>query len=150
MNGNGRFSIKKMYKSEGERKIAALLDRLDIKYNYEPGILVNDGGYQRIWYPDFKLPQYSVFIEYLGIENDLQYDERTKHKLDTYRKMGIDVIPIYPSTLQGNYKRYIVGEIHRIISNRLSDLESKIYHHYLKSSVNSPSKFKSYSFQRLW
>ena len=53
MNGNGRYSIKGEYKSEGERKIASLLDKLDIRYNYEPGILVNDSGYQRIRYPDF-------------------------------------------------------------------------------------------------
>jgi len=119
----------KIYRSAGERKIAAFLDNYDIPYRYQPPVLVNDKGYQRIWYPDFGLDKYSIFIEYFGIQNDPEYDQRTDHKLKAYHNSNIDVISVYPTTLQNNYKNYILGEMHHIMDNRLSDLELKINTH---------------------
>jgi len=64
MNGNGGYTTRNEYKSIGERTIASFLDSVKIKYNYEPGILIKDRGYDRIWYPDIGLPRYDVFIPY--------------------------------------------------------------------------------------
>jgi len=138
----------KMFKSKGERKIAAFLDSLNIQYTYQPAVLVQDQEYQRIWYPDFGLPKYSIFIEYFGMENDPVYDERTKHKLEAYRKSEIDVISVYPSHLAGNYERYILQEILRTMSHRLSDLEQKIENFPLRNSVTYPQIIKSYTMPR--
>ena len=56
------------FKSRGERKIAAFLDKNNIKYKYESGVLIYQTKNQpRIWYPDFKLPEFSTFIEYYGM-----------------------------------------------------------------------------------
>ncbi len=129
MNGNGGYTTRNEYKSRGERTIASFLDSMKIKYIYEPGVLINDRGYQRLWYADFRLPIYDVFIEYLGIENDPVYDERTRHKLETYKTNDIDVIPVYPSTLQGDYQGHILQETHNYISKRMSALEQKIHYH---------------------
>jgi len=137
-------SQKSKYKSEGEQKIAEFLNYMEIKYVYEPGVLVKDNGYPRIWYPDFRLPKYEIFIEYFGIENDRIYNERTEHKLDVFRQINIDVIPVYPSTLKGNYGKYIISEIHHIASSRLSDLENKIYRHGLNTFIPR-SRSKCYS-----
>ena len=115
-----------MYHSEGERRIAEFLERAHIHYSYQSGVLVNDREYQRIWYPDFRLPKYSLCIEYFGIENDPYYDQRTKHKLDAYRKNGIDVIPLYPANLRGDFGSYIFKRIYQTLDRRLSDLEEKI------------------------
>ena len=93
---------------------------------YEPGVLLKDNGYQRIWYLDFKLPTYEVFIEYFGIENDPIYDDRTRHKLDVYKQNSLDVIPVYPSHLKNDYSGYILNELYRNVSGRMSDLEQKI------------------------
>ena len=126
MNGNCNYSAGNDYKSRGERTIASFLDSVKIRYNYEPGILINDRGYQRLWYADFRLPIYDVFIEYFGIESDPFYDERTQHKLETYKKNEIDIISVYPSTLKGNYQEYILNELHRNVSGRMSALEQTI------------------------
>ena len=127
MNGNGGYTTRNVYKSKGERTIATFLDSVKLKYNYEPGILIKDRGYQRIYYPDFGLPKYDVFIEYFGIENNPVYDDRQRHKLKTFKENDIDVISVYPSTLKGNYQKYILHGIHQCVYDRLSDLEKKIY-----------------------
>ncbi len=138
----------KMFKSKGERKIAAFLDRLNIQYTYQPAVLVQDQEYQRIWYPDFGLPKYSIFIEYFGMENDPVYNERTKHKLAAYRNSEIDVISVYPSHLEGNYEGYILKEILRTMSHRLSDLEQKIEHFPARSTEVYPQTIKTYYMPR--
>ena len=125
-SGNG-YCMRGEMKSAGERTIADFLTNIRIKYNYEPAVLINDSGYNRIWYPDFGLPDYSVFIEYFGIKNDPVYDKETDYKLDAYSRNGIDVIPVYPSTLRGNFQGYILGEVYRTTNNRLLDLEEKIF-----------------------
>jgi hypothetical protein len=124
-----QYNLERKYQSTGERKIATFLDNYDIPYRYQSPVLVDDNGYQRIWYPDFHLPKYSIYLEYFGIQNDPEYDRRTAHKLEAYHNSNLDVISVYPSTLQNNYKKYILGEIHQIMEHRLSDLELKIQSH---------------------
>lgn len=141
MNGNDNYSTGYEYKSKGEQTIATFLDSVNIRYIYEPGVLVNDNGYKRIWYPDMGLPKYDVFIEYFGIENDPVYDERTRHKLKTFRENDIDVISMYPTTLKGNYQEYILHELHRNVSGRMSDLERVIDTY--SSHCNTRPVFKS-------
>ena len=138
----------KMFKSKGERKIAAFLDSLNIQYTYQPAVLVQDQEYQRIWYPDFGLPKYAIFIEYFGMENDPVYDARTKHKLEAYRNSEIDIISVYPSHLEGNYERYILREILRTMSHRLSDLEKKIENFPVRNAVTYPQTISSYTMPR--
>jgi hypothetical protein len=146
MNGNDNYSTGYEYKSRGERTIATFLDSVKLKYNYEPGVLVNDNGYKRIWYPDFGLPKYDVFIEYFGMENDPVYDERTRHKLKTFRNNDIDVISVYPSTLRGDYKEYILNELHQNVSGRMSDLEQTIANYSSHRNPPPMLKFPKYGF----
>jgi len=115
-----------MFLSKGEKKIAAFLDKYKIPYTYQPAIIVNDKGYQRIWYPDFGLNKYGLFIEYFGMINDPIYDQGTKHKLEIYKKSDISVIALYPQDLDGNYESDTFLKIIQIIYSRLSDLENRI------------------------
>jgi hypothetical protein len=140
MNGNGGYTTNNVYKSKGERTIASFLDSVKIKYVYEPVVVVNDKSYERRWYPDFGLPKYDVFIEYFGIENDPVYDERTRYKLETFHENYIDVISVYPSTLRGKYQDYILNELHRNVSGRMSDLERTITNY--SSHCNSRPVFR--------
>ena len=116
------------YKSRGEQQIADMLTRYGLSFVYEPGLLVYDRHVHqpRIWYPDFGLPQYSVYVEYFGRENDPVYDERTRYKLESYARQQIAVVPVYPSTLRNNYEKQIIGGIHQCTANRLADLERRI------------------------
>ena len=137
------YNKEKKFQSAGEHKIAAFLDSYHIPYRYQPPVLVNDNGYQRLWYPDFGLQTYSIYIEYFGIQNDPEYDARTAHKLQAYQNSNLDVISVYPTHLQNNYKKYILEEIHQIMEYRLSDLEQKIQTYQRK--FNAPGQ---YSFHR--
>jgi len=116
------------FKSEGERKIAHFLDNNNIRYQYEPGVLIN-GQYDkpRIWYIDFKLPEYASFIEYFGLAGRPDYNEGIKAKMAAYKKMEMDVIAIYPSMFRGNWQRYIMDELDSINQRRYDSLRSKRY-----------------------
>jgi hypothetical protein len=144
MNGNGNYSTGYECKSRGERTIATFLDSVKIKYNYEPGILIKDRGYNRIYYPDFGLPKYDVFIEYFGIENDPVYDDRTRHKLKTFKENDIDVIPVFPATLRGKYQDYILNELHRNVTGRMSELERTINNYSVHRIAPPVFKFSWY------
>ena len=122
--------LRSSFRSNGERKIAQFLDRYKITFNYEPSVLVRSGGYDRIWYPDFGLPKYSMFIEYFGMENNHAYNEGTKNKLSVYGDNEIDVIPVFPKHLRSDYGKYILDEIYKRSSSRLYDIEQRVisYH----------------------
>lgn len=117
-----------LFKSEGERRIAYFLDNNEIRYQYEPGVLIN-GKYDRprIWYIDFKLPGYATFIEYFGLAGKPDYDGGIKTKMAAYKQMEMDVIAIYPSTFRGNWQRYIMDELDAINQRRYDSLRSKKY-----------------------
>ena len=104
-----------------------MLEDSRIDFVYEPGLLVTDAGKQRIWYPDFGLPRYAVYLEYFGLENDPAYAARTTHKLDVYRENRIEVVPLYPAMLRSDYRGHVLDEVYRIQQARLTDLESRMY-----------------------
>lgn len=142
-DGNqGRYRV---FKSRGERSIADFLEDARIDYVYEPGVLVVDQNYQRIWYPDFGLSQYDVFIEYLGVEQDPEYDSRSRHKLSTYKKNNIDIIPLYPHHLKTDYGSYILDELYRCVSGRMSMLERTINTYHSRCPVASRMAPRGYS-----
>jgi len=116
------------FKSEGERKIAYFLDDNSIRYQYEPGVLVQTPYEKaRIWYPDFHLPEFATYIEYFGMTGKKSYDEGTKMKLSTYEQMGMDVIPVYPWTFSNDWQKYIMNELEKSTLRRYNNLKSKPY-----------------------
>jgi hypothetical protein len=116
------------FKSDGERRIGNFLDNHKIRYQYEPGVLVNDPHDKlRVWYIDFKLPEYAAFIEYFGMAGNPQYDEGIKAKMAVYKRMEMDVIPIYPSTLKGNWQQHIMEELDAINLKRYHSLQFNQY-----------------------
>lgn len=106
-------------KSRGEVQIERLLDRNGIAYKYEYPLAVIDRGKTRIWYPDFYLPEYAMIIEYFGVNGDSGYNERTKHKVDVYKKAGIEGIFLNESSFKGDWPGKIIGRVEDILKNRL-------------------------------
>jgi len=116
------------FKSEGERRIAYFLDENSIRYQYEPGVLINSVfGKQRIWYPDFHLPEFASYIEYFGLAGKRDYDKGIKTKEAVYSKMGLDVIPVYPWMFSENWHGYIMKELKHRTIHRYRKLMSKPY-----------------------
>ncbi len=81
--------------SLGELSIANYLADHDILYNYEPIRYID----RRKWVPDFYLCNEDVYIEYLGMKGDKEYDQNTKVKMGYYHSADFKVIYIYPSEL---------------------------------------------------
>jgi hypothetical protein len=113
------------YKSRAEREIAAFLDSCGIRYVYEQGVLVTDDNKPKIWYPDFYLPEFSVYIEYYGLVGDPDYDRGVERKTAVYSANGLEVIALYPVTLRVDWQTYIRDRLREILARRLRILEDK-------------------------
>jgi len=113
------------YKSGAEVQIARLLEKSGIAYRYEQPWAIVDRGKTRIWYPDFYLPEYSVIIEYFGINGNSDYDERTKHKIETYKQNGIEGLFLTDRSLKGDWPARIMGQIEDILKNRLDKFNNR-------------------------
>jgi hypothetical protein len=124
------------FKSRGERKIAKFLDDKKIKYEYEAGSLVRDEQQkQRIWYLDFYLPEFGMYVEYFGIVNNPDYDKGIRTKRNVYSKMAMDVIEIYPQMFAENWKGYIINKIEDRVQRQYDKMVSindnyTTYHEY--------------------
>ena len=132
MNGKLEDKIyeakKPKFKSGGERRVAYFLDNNSIKYQYEPGVLVNSVGEKpRIWYPDFYLPEFGAYIEYYGLAGRNNYDRGIKAKQSVYSKMGMAVISVYPWMFAENWQKYIMKELKRSTLRRYKNLTAKLY-----------------------
>lgn len=113
-----RLTSRSNYRSQGERKIAQLLNQYGIPFIYEKPTAVRDAEKTKIWYPDFYL-FCGVYIEYFGITNNQEYRERTQHKLSVYARNGMNVIPVYPQDLQNGWQQRILGRIDRSLEKIL-------------------------------
>lgn len=73
-----------MVRSPGERRVADLLDRLAIPYEYEPEL--------HGWRPDFYVPRWDLVIEYWG--TDVPGTPKRKAKVATFRRNGHKLIDL--------------------------------------------------------
>jgi hypothetical protein len=129
------YSVSKSnYRSAGERQIAQFLDYAGLRFEYEPAVLIKEREYSRIWYPDFKLSDYQILIEYFGIERSHQYDEKRNYRLRTYEKNNLDVIALYPDDLTSSYQDKIFQGIENKVYRSLARYENQRYRNSQKSS----------------
>jgi hypothetical protein len=139
-------SISPSYKSWGEEQIARLLQREKIRYRYEYPLAVIDRGKVRIWYPDFQLVGYGMIIEYFGLNGNLQYNERTRHKQEVYKANGIEGLFLNEKSLKGNWPQYIVGQIEGVLKDRLN----RFYHGQDRNNVAAGNYQGTYSQGRMY
>ncbi len=117
------------YKSQGESIIANILTKYNIPFLYEHPILIkeqkeNDGEKLRIWYPDFWLPEYSIIIEFFG-RDDPEYMKGKENKMNAYKNLKLDCIPVYPSTIKADLKSYLLIKIKTIINSKVRTFENR-------------------------
>jgi hypothetical protein len=119
---------KPIFKSEGECQIARFLECNSIKYKYESSVLVYaDNDKPRIWFPDFYLPEFGVYIEFYGLAGEPGYDRGIKVKESVYAKNNINVIPVYPWMFRKNWQGHIMQELEKNTLRRYRDLMAKPY-----------------------
>ncbi|MFH0712033.1 MAG: hypothetical protein V1889_02895 [archaeon] len=117
-------------KSNGENAIAEVLTKYNVDFVYEYPLLIketkeNDGEKLRIWYPDFWLPKYSIIIEYFGMMDNESYLKGKEAKMKAYKKLDIDCIPVYPKTIQGDLKSYLLISIKKLINEKVRHFEGR-------------------------
>lgn len=117
-------------KSKGEELIADILTKYNIDFVYEYPLLIKetkegDGEKLRIWYPDFWLPKYSIIIEYFGMVDNPAYQKGKEAKIRAYKELDIDCIPVYPKTLSGDIKSYLLISIKKLINEKVRHFENR-------------------------
>lgn len=112
-------STKRSYKSWGEEQIARLVERNGIPCQYEYPTAVIDRGKVRLYYPDFRLPELGIVIEYFGVNGNPDYDDRTEHKIKVYKQAGIEGLFLTRDSLRGDWPARILGQIEGILQARL-------------------------------
>lgn len=113
-----------IYKSKGEHRIADYLSDQRIAFDYEYPMAIRDRGMVRIWYPDFRLRDYGMILEYFGVNNDDAYNDQIAHKILTYQAAGIDGIYMLESSFDGDWKGQILERIDQVQSDRLDKIRS--------------------------
>ena len=75
-------------RSSYEKKCADFLYKNNIKFQYEPLMLL--GGRQ--FRPDFYLPDYNLFVEICGYNHQPYYRDKMRFKKLIYEKSGLDAV----------------------------------------------------------
>src|SRR5215469_7362151 len=93
-------------RSRAEQKIADYFDNIGLRYEYERELVARFWIFsQRIGRPDFYLPDYDVYVEFWGmleVEDDddrRKYERSMRYKMERYQRHGIKVISLYPRDL---------------------------------------------------
>ena len=117
------FDSYSLFKSKGEREIASYLDEQGVAYQYEYPLAIIDRGQTRIWYPDFRLPEYGMIIEYFGMNGNSGYNDQMAHKMKAYREAGIDGIYLIESSMRGPWQDLITERIEQVQEGRLRRIQ---------------------------
>ena len=112
------------YKSEGERQIARLLERSNIRFEYEYPLSVVDRGKVRVWYPDFWLPDYGIAIEYAGVTDSEDYTAGVAHKKEVFENAGVPCIYVDLEGLNGGWPKRLLAQIRDVLAKRLTEFDS--------------------------
>ena len=118
------------FKSRGEVQIARFLEKTGIAYQYEYPQALIDHGKTKIWYPDFRLPDYGMIVEYFGINGDPGYDSRTEHKIKAYNRAGIEGLFLKEKDLGGDWPGRILTQIEDILKGRLDKFNNRAGREY--------------------
>jgi hypothetical protein len=78
--------------SEGERIVAETLSAMGIAYRYDNRFRILKGYAIR---PDFYLPEYDLYVEYWGMEGNLDYQIGMLEKKKLYQQAGKKLLSLY-------------------------------------------------------
>ncbi|MCP6718862.1 MAG: hypothetical protein KJI71_01340 [Patescibacteria group bacterium] len=98
-------------KSKSEWRIANILRKLGLEYEYERPVPVwsRKKIYQLL--PDFYLNQFGVYIEFWGMISDPEYKKKMSWKKKMYNRHNIQVIHLYPYQMYQKPAKIIMKEL---------------------------------------
>ena len=115
------------YRSWGESQIALMLENQRIPYFHEYPVGVVDGGKTRLWYPDFRLADYGVLVEYCGMAGKPDYDAGMEKKKLVYRENGMPALMLKPDYFRGNWPKRLLDEVEKTLQGRLDSYRKLRY-----------------------
>jgi hypothetical protein len=59
------------------------------------------------------------------MDSDPAYHKGKQAKWDAYKKLDIDCIPVYPKTLKGDLKSYLLINIKKLINEKVRHFENR-------------------------
>jgi hypothetical protein len=123
-----KINTTNRFKSAGEKKIAGILDKYGISFKYEsPVIVIDNDKKQRIWYPDFYLPQFGIYLEFYGFKGNHDYDNSRRIKEQVFKNLGYEVINIDTTVPKENIDNHIINQIYKVQRNRYRKIRSSVY-----------------------
>jgi hypothetical protein len=118
MNGNVKFD------SEAEKKVATFLKELNIYWDTQPKLLVNDHyDKERIVYPDLYLPEFGIYIEVCGVDRKEVYENRRR----LYKQNHLNVIFVETYKPEKKWKLYLLKRIVEIQTYRDDILRASLF-----------------------
>ena len=117
------FDSYSSFKSKGEREIAEFLGEQEIDYQYEYPLAIVNMGKTKIWYPDFRLPEYGMIIEYFGMNGNSSYNDQMAYKIRAYNDAGIDGIYLVESTMRGPWQAMIIEKMEQVLEGKLRKIQ---------------------------
>ena len=83
-------------RSQGEMIIDNWLYNNNYLHEYEKKVLYEDEEF----YIDFYVKKTNTYIEYFGLTNNEEYNNKSQHKKEIYKNLGIKCIYIYPDDIK--------------------------------------------------
>lgn len=112
------------YRSWGETQIARCLNRYGVPFLYEYPVAVIDRGLTRLWYPDFKIRNQGILIEYFGRTGDPYYAAGMARKMAVYEANGLAAIPVTPDQFRGDWPGRLLGRIDQVLTDRMAEWQT--------------------------
>ena len=97
------------YQSRFEVIIAKELDSLEV--GYKPHCTLKLG--EKVFYPDFYLPKYDLYIEYAGMMDRSFYRKSFAEKMNHYSAHNITFLLVFPETIE-DFRNTIKELIHSV------------------------------------
>ncbi|MEZ4087124.1 MAG: hypothetical protein R3B71_02175 [Candidatus Gracilibacteria bacterium] len=91
--------MSKYHDTEGEKIVEFFLQDEGLKFKKQVEIAKLQGDFADYRIADFYLPQYRVYVEFLGKWNSSEGKSKYLQKMDIYKKNGIPCVYIYPDNL---------------------------------------------------
>ncbi|MHA2366749.1 MAG: hypothetical protein ACXAC7_22540, partial [Candidatus Hodarchaeales archaeon] len=85
-------------RSRAEVIIDNLLSRMDVHHQYEKKIVLQ----QKVFHPDWWLPQFEAIIEFWGLEDDAAYVKTMNWKLSIYHRHNIPCLSLNDQDLMSD------------------------------------------------
>jgi hypothetical protein len=103
----------------GERQTADFLSSLGIYWKFHYPVTVYDKeDLARIYYPDFYLPQFGIYVEVCGANRKQEYDRRKR----LYFANNVKVIFVETYKDRAKWKMFLLSSLFRIQVERITHL----------------------------